>query len=490
MKTKYIFLFVLCTFPAMLFSQTWVQQFSGTSQILESVFMINESEGWIVGDAGTLLRTVNGGNTWTQVSVTNQDLQDISFRDPQTGIIAGDDGLIMRTTNGGLNWTSIPSGIGANLASVTWATNDMVFISGRDGAALVSLNAGVSWTILNTGTTARYRGGYAVNNNFWAVGEDGIIRYSSNAGASWQSQASPATDDLHDVQFLNETTGFAGGDELIYTANGGTTWQNRSGGINFEINGIYFIDVNTGWAATDGGTIYTTVNGGLTWTAQATGTSTIINEVHFPTVNKGWAVGENGQIFFFDSGVPVELNSFTADVNGSTVNLSWSTATETNNRGFEIQRKNDIDNTWITAGFKNGRGNSTELNTYTFTDNELSAGTYNYRLRQIDYDGTFDIFDLSGEIEITPVNEYSLSQNYPNPFNPSTTINYSIASAGPVTIKLYNTIGKEVATLVNSNKEAGRYSVDFSGTGLSSGIYLYKIETAEFTQVRKMTLLK
>jgi phosphatidylinositol-3-phosphatase len=186
---------------------------------------------------------------------------------------------------------------------------------------------------------------------------------------------------------------------------------------------------------------------------------------------------------------PVELTSFNAYCSGTSILLDWETATETNNKGFEIQRRNSNSNTdWERIGFVDGNGTTTEQHSYSYADNSTDAGKYFYRLRQIDFDGRSR---LSNEIEIDISNfTYSLAQNYPNPFNPSTTIKYSIPSASRVVIKIFNILGKEVSTLVNENKEAGNYTINFNASELPSGIYLYRIDAGAFSQVRKMILLK
>jgi hypothetical protein len=186
--------------------------------------------------------------------------------------------------------------------------------------------------------------------------------------------------------------------------------------------------------------------------------------------------------------VPVELTSFTANVSNNNVLLNWSTATEKNNRIFEVERKNG-DNEFLMVGYVDGHGTTTEAQHYTYSDFNLSSGKYIYRLKQIDYDGKFE---YSNEIEadvIAPL-EFKLGQNYPNPFNPSTLINYSLAEPGFVKLAVYNMLGEKVKVLVNEFKEAGHYNINFDASGLTSGAYFYKLETPQFTQMKKMLLTK
>jgi hypothetical protein len=186
--------------------------------------------------------------------------------------------------------------------------------------------------------------------------------------------------------------------------------------------------------------------------------------------------------------VPVEFLSFNASVEGNDVHLNWSTATEVNNKGFEIQRSG-ITNEWQNIGFIEGKGTTTDPQNYSYSDKNLSAGKYKYRLKQIDFDGSFS-FSAETEAEVDVPGDYLLYQNYPNPFNPVTAIRFNIGSSGHTVLKVYDILGKEAAVLVNDVREAGEYIIDFDASGLSSGIYFYSLKSGDFYQVRKLVLLK
>jgi hypothetical protein len=191
--------------------------------------------------------------------------------------------------------------------------------------------------------------------------------------------------------------------------------------------------------------------------------------------------------------IPVELNNFSANVNDGRVFLSWQTSTEINNRGFYIERRNtslaEGENEWIEIGFKEGRGNSTERNYYQFEDYPIYDGTYHYRLRQIDYDGSSE-YSNEVEVNLFTVKEFELGQNYPNPFNPSTTISFQLPEASYITLKVFDALGTEVATIADGKFSAGVHEVNFDAKDLSSGLYMYRIISGTNELTRKMMVIK
>lgn len=198
-----------------------------------------------------------------------------------------------------------------------------------------------------------------------------------------------------------------------------------------------------------------------------------------------WASANGGT---FVGVVPVELTSFAAAAVGNSVKLNWSTATEINNSGFEIERRTSSSD-FSNIGFVGGFGSTTEAKAYSFEDNKLSTGKYYYRLKQIDFDGSFEYSD-EVEVDVLAPAEFALMQNFPNPFNPSTLIKYSLPLSSFVNISIYNALGEKVAELVNESKEAGEYEVSFNASDLSSGLYFYKIEAGKNSAVKKMMLMK
>jgi hypothetical protein len=187
--------------------------------------------------------------------------------------------------------------------------------------------------------------------------------------------------------------------------------------------------------------------------------------------------------------LPVELSSFISNVNKNNVTLNWSTTKEINNAGFEVERKLSSSTEWTRAGNVVGNSNSHELKNYTFSE-RINTGVYNYRLKQIDFNGNFEYFNLSNEVIVELPTSSEMSQNYPNPFNPSTKIDYELPADGEISLILYDISGREVANIVNEFKTAGYYTANFNASNLSSGIYFYKLSAEKFTQTKKMMLIK
>jgi hypothetical protein len=190
--------------------------------------------------------------------------------------------------------------------------------------------------------------------------------------------------------------------------------------------------------------------------------------------------------------IPVELASFNASVTNGQVVLNWLTASETNNMGFEVQRKSNSE--YQSLGFVEGFGTTTNSQTYSFTDNNIQPGSYTYRLKQIDFDGTFE-YSNEVEVDFAVPAEFSLFQNYPNPFNPATKIAFTLPVESHLTLKVFNILGEEVTTLYNASMGAGSHNLDFDASNLNSGIYFYQLEAqgidgSGFSEVKKMMLTK
>ncbi|BDQ01807.1 T9SS type A sorting domain-containing protein [Ignavibacterium sp.] len=212
-----------------------------------------------------------------------------------------------------------------------------------------------------------------------------------------------------------------------------------------------------------------------------------------PTVWTTWSNApcgpEDGMVSTDYSYVPVELTSFVANVTAAgQVELNWTTATELNNLGFQIERK-AVNGDFLAIGYVQGNGTTTERKEYSFTDRNVEPGKYVYRLKQMDFDGKYE-YSPEIEVDVHPPLQFTLEQNYPNPFNPSTKIKFGLAENTNVKVAVYNLLGELVATLVNNQLSAGFYEVEFNATSLPSGMYIYSIETPVFKESKKMMLMK
>ena len=175
------------------------------------------------------------------------------------------------------------------------------------------------------------------------------------------------------------------------------------------------------------------------------------------------------------------------------IKLNWTTASEQNNAGFNIERVKSLESgveSWEKIGFISGKGTVNTPTNYSFEDRNLQTGKYKYRLKQIDNNGNFEYFALNSEVEVGVPKKFDVSQNYPNPFNPTTKINFDLPENGKVDLRLYDMLGREVATLVNEVRTAGYYTVNFNASSLSSGIYFYRMNAGKFSSIKKMAVIK
>ena len=232
--------------------------------------------------------------------------------------------------------------------------------------------------------------------------------------------------------------------------------------------------------------------------AISSGSSSSKNDSYIITGTFGWPIigtSSNTNFSLISEIVPIELSSFTATVDVKDgVILEWITLSETNNYGFYIERSIDKNN-FEEIGFVKGIGNSLIENIYSFIDTDTpEAGTLYYRLRQVDYDGSYEYSDIL-EVEVSSPREFKLEQNYPNPFNPVTTIRYKLPKSSNVVIKIYNVQGQEIKTLLNENQPAGFHYVKWNGTNnfginVNSGIYIYRLQADKYISTKKMVFLK
>lgn len=523
------------------------------------------------GDNGPVIwRSTNGGVNFTQLptnglpaSGSNRFLSCVWATDANT-IYAGDgittgNGLVKnakvyKTTNGGNNWTSILNS-GTNvygfLNGVVFSrSNPLIGFANCDPNSnsenfknWKTTDGGVTWTLFEASapnSCGAQNSVFVIDENFFGFGlntANARVAITTNGGATFNyntlSGAGGAAGFVSSVAFsTDKINGLAGTDEtsstIARTTNGGINWFAQS--IPCTITGL----CNVKWVPGSSVVYIIVSNSSATQCFKSTDNGSNWNQYNFPA---GTANIKHGHMFYFDlkdageseiyfftvtnsgsvytlheSPMPVKLFSFTNFVTGRNNTIKWVTSEELNNSGFEIYRipinqNPQTESNWVKLGFVKGNGTKNTPSFYEFTDKNLNSGKYYYRLKQLDYNGNYEYFELAGAVEILSPSEISLSQNYPNPFNPVTTIKYSVPSSSLsslqpgnvleqgsgrdlVVLKIYDILGKEVATLVKEYQKPGYYEVKFNGNNLSSGVYFYKLKINERTFTKSMLLAK
>ena len=304
---KYLFIGCLLAFFGLttVNAQTWQTPLqaggSYTPFQLKSVYFISATQGWTVGNHGTILTTNNGGINWTaQTSGTSNDLTSVYFTSASQGWAVGYNGTIITTSNGGINWTAQTSGTTQPLYSVHFTSPTQGWAVGGgnvvSGTILTTINGGSTWTVLASNLQPINSVFFTSSMQGWAVGASGVIRTTSNGGSTWTTQTSGTTQPLYSVYFTSPTQGWAVGfgGTILITNNGGNTWTAQTSGTTNYLTCVYFTSATLGWAFGQNGTILTTNNGGNTWTAQISGITEELTGVFFTSATQGWVVGSSG----------------------------------------------------------------------------------------------------------------------------------------------------------------------------------------------------
>ncbi len=521
MKNLLVTVIAVLIFPIVSYSQVnWVSQNSGTTASLDGVYFADENNGWVAGWGQIILHTTNGGETWGLQNTPVTSLHCIFFTDLMNGWASGLGGDVVHTTNGGDTWVFQDNLDYQDIfklyftdANNGWAAGGFFdYLSGSYGRAIYNTtDGGNNWNVQYDVTfQAELQSIYFLDDNTgYAAGGSAIMK-TTDGGSNWFIQRNLSFFSLGDIVFTNSTTGYVTAwytsiphyTAIFKTTDSGNNWNEIALGQNEDLSGLYFTSELNGWAVgLESGTgdvlalIYRTTDGGNNWVKQDIPPFDAVSQVFFVNDTKGWAVGSLGTILTTTNPVPVELSSFTSSVENSNVILKWKTETETNNSGFDIQRKADKPSPqgeeadWTKIGFVEGQGTSTEEKSYSFVDREIPSGQYQYRLKQIDLDGSFKYSDVV-RAGISVPEEFSLEQNYPNPFNPATRITYQVKNRSFVSLKVYDALGNEAAALVNEKKDPGRYTVKFDASGLASGVYIYQIRVSGIIASKKMVVLK
>jgi hypothetical protein len=433
-----------------------------------------------------VFRTTDRGIHWSQTSdgIEKYFILCLALLPKAAGggmfLYAGDRNTVIRSTDYGDNWITVSSGLPASVIYALAAVKDpgeggaTTIFAGTFGSGVYrSTNDGANWTVANAGLSNLYV------SNFATV---------------------PAIDGSGGTVLLARTSG-----GLYRSTNSGTSWSLANGLSIFRD----FLTIGTTlYAATTQGAAFST-NSGTTWFDMSSGLD--YRWMHSLTrLGTYIFAGSSGngvwRHIIEDTPVPITLSSFTARPAQARegVHLEWTTISEVNNYGFTVQRKCSGEFQDLPGAFIAGKGTTATPHQYTYRDTTISvAGSYEYRLKQQDLDGTVhystsvsvDVI-LTGVADAAP-GEFRLTQNSPNPFNPSTVIRYTVgvvggqpSGASSVKIVVYDLLGREVAVLVNGMKEPGTYSVVFNATGCSNGVYLCRMTAGRYTAVKKMLLLQ
>ncbi len=433
-----------------------------------------------VSSVDQVAKSTDRGNSWTIVGNFTFSFFGIpitqDLKHPDT-LYTMDNARFLRSTDFGSTWTEITANVGCatpcDIEVFPDSTN--IILVGDNGTGIFrSTNYGQTWTQM-----------FSTSGEIPTIATD-----KQRPGIAW-------------------ATRWGGGGGFLKTTDYGLTWTPISFFNGLNMWGVDVHPKNTDYICvgkySSPSQIYISKDGGLNWTTTAIAGSNY--SIYIVDTTNVFAAQSTG-FFKLDAPwfVPVELTTFDAKVNGNKIELIWSTATELNNKGFDIQVSSD-NNSFTNAGFTPGFGTSTERHDYKFELNDLAEGKYYFRLAQIDLGGKIN-YSNTITVGLVLPHEFFLSQNYPNPFNPSTKIKYTIPALTPplslrermsegqvrVTLKVYDILGNEVATLVNEVKEAGEYEVEFNSSSgirnLASGIYLYRLHVGDLVQSKKMLFLK
>ncbi len=507
-----------------------------TSPAINSIAVVDENVIWIACAGAQAYLSEDGGITWTLRNTglaSAGDLYGISATDNMNCWVGTVAGSIYRTSDGGNSWSLQIAVSGSFMDGIKmWDNNNGVYYadptaSGQPYQLRYTTDGGTTWTLAPNSPIAGSEFGvinawdYLDDQNTYWLGSANTTPNATSAkiyytttgfAGTWNSATVSGlggTQGLYyqAIGFTDAMHGMAGsnGNNIVKTTNGGVSWTptNLPPGLTVfaAINFTGLKDgSNTNWLVlSDGASYYVfkTTDQGSTYTQETIPPQAVTNGIQdmvFLNSSLGFAGGGAGVFLKYVGIVPVEFTSFTASSESGRIVLNWKTATETNNSGFEIQRRINNEGDWATVGFEKGNGTTTQPCDYTFTDDiqNINATSMAYRLRQVDLDGSSQFSNTVLVDNILPT-AYELSQNFPNPFNPSTVISYALPYSSFVSLKVYNSLGQEVSTLVNETIQAGTYKVNFNASGLSSGVYYYVLRTGnnnEFVKTNKMILLK
>jgi photosystem II stability/assembly factor-like uncharacterized protein len=398
--------------------------------------------------------------------------------------------ITLLITNSYSNWYFQTSGTTVTLNCVYFASADVGFIAGNNGVILKTTNKGANWQTLNSGTTGNLYSVRFINTSTGFVAGDNLISKTTNGGSSWQVIQSSIT--LRTIFFLNSSTGYAAGSGgvVLKTTNTGGSWNSQVINSPDTYTSIFFSNPNTGYVVGLDSRYYKSTNSGVNWSAKVTFVSKHYFSVQFLNASTGFIVGgwTNSTIIRSDDagenwvnlldsafGVRLYSGSF-LDVNRGLVVGRYGTILRTVDGGY-----NWLSETSGTNVYLYGVQYMDSVAAYAVGENGVILSTLNL----------IGINPISSEVP----ERFSLYQNYPNPFNPVTIIKFDIppskgARGMMVRLLIYDILGRELTALVNEELKPGTYEVSWDGSNYPSGVYFYRLTAGDYTETRKMILLK
>ena len=471
----------------------WVQVYSGLTSNFTDVSFSDSLNGWLTGnDNGAMIRTTDCGTTWTPIYGNGLcNYTEINFINPNTGWIFTVDNKILKSTNGGLNTVELSKTLTGTLYSIQFLNSntgfacgyyDSVFYPNYKQVLYKSTDGGANWTKLLSGRNGDFYSMHFIdlNTGFLGSGSGKILR-TTNGCQNWDSIIVPNLYSVNQYYFVNQFTGFAatnGG--IIKTTNTGLNWNYIKTFGQYEC--IFMLNQNTGWAGGYWMIFSKTTNGGNNWTDYTlpTGFQNWVTSIHFFDENTGIAAGATA-IFKTTNGGSNWTYTYLENFDAYRLTFKGNTGWVLDYYGSIFRSTNRGDN-WVQTRYYDGLF----YNSIFFINENTGwvAGRYGAILNTTD-SGVW----IKKNENILP-EKYSLLQNYPNPFNSMTNIKFKILNSGNVSLKVFDILGKEVAVIVNEYFRTGTYEVSFNAEGLTSGIYFCKLTAGDFTEVKKIILLK
>jgi photosystem II stability/assembly factor-like uncharacterized protein len=503
MKHLFRFAVVVWTvFSSRAYAQTWVNPWNG------GIVQCLAASGTYLF-AGTysngVYRSSDNGTNWTAFNSglpTNSSVYALCISG--TNLFAGTGGAgVFLSTDNGDNWTAANGSPPNNLTTLyvlAFAVSDPYLFAGTNGGGVFrSTNNGTSWTAVNTGLTGTYSSYvlslFVSGTNLFAGTSGSGIYLSTNNGDSWAQRSSGLSYPYVRAFAFSDPNLFAGTSGGVYlSTNNGANWTafNTGGPAPFNVYAFAVSGTNL-FAGTLGAGVYTSPISAANWTAVNSGLTGYGGYVFaLLATSTDLFAGTQGGIYYLALPLPIQMASFTASlVRDRDVEVAWRTLSETNNYGFEICRRRGESGEWKKIAFVNGHGTTLVPQSYTYVDHAVSFGNYYYCIRQIDLDGKSEIFPaMEVSVGVVP-GSMVLAQNYPNPFNPTTTIDFTVPLKSFVTLKVYNVLGQEIATVFEGNVDGGKvYTTPFDASAFSSGIYFYRLHAGSFVETKKMLLVR